>query len=86
VLLLHWIAAMHLTTAPCLLLQVKESKPYVKQYGEQRLPKYMQVGGSTTEPTCYSKCSGRADADERPSSHCCTCLCTLSQLQLKQSI
>jgi hypothetical protein len=24
-------------------VQVEESKPYVKQYGEQRLPKYMQV-------------------------------------------
>jgi hypothetical protein len=36
--------AVRLTVAPCLRLQVEESKPYVKQYGEQRLPKYMQVG------------------------------------------
>jgi preprotein translocase subunit SecG len=28
-----------------ILLQVEESKPYVKQYGQQRLPKYMQVVG-----------------------------------------
>lgn len=26
-----------------LVLQVEESKPYVKQYGEERLPRYLQV-------------------------------------------
>lgn len=25
------------------VLQVEESEPYVKQYGEERLPKYLQV-------------------------------------------
>lgn len=25
-------------------MQVEESKPYIEQYGSERLPKYMQVG------------------------------------------
>jgi hypothetical protein len=39
---------MHIQPAAWVLLvllpQVEESKPYVKQYGEERLPKYMKVG------------------------------------------
>uniref|UniRef100_A0A383VC28 Glutathione transferase n=1 Tax=Tetradesmus obliquus TaxID=3088 RepID=A0A383VC28_TETOB len=52
-------------------IQVEESKPYVKQYGEQRLPKYMQHfeeilkqnGGGTPEAPGYLVGSSITAAD-----------------------